>query len=338
MSRLTPLLCALVVTTCAQACSDDPVTHAADAELLDTGGSDLGRLDVDAAADGAADGVGDVADGGDDATQDLADAADSVPLDAADAAEVAVDAADASSGPMLTIVVEGSLEDLNITDGSSGQTPDPYFYGLQRLQMLDPTGATAPATVFDHAPGQVMVDMLGRTVVARVPIADLPDGTYTQFRIVLTVLEATVNATVHDIPSVGTLATPLAITYALSNVNNDDYEMRQGDAIIASSVLGVSFERHFPVSYPEPSPGGWAESVDGRTFVTFALAEPLVVSSDVPADVAYVIRYYVHESFRWTDLRLEGYAAGEWDVSASPTGVNEAVTRFGANGFEVFAE
>jgi hypothetical protein len=41
----------------------------------------------------------------------------------------------------------------------------------------------------------------------------------------------------------------------------------------------------------------------------------------------------IADSYRWVDLRLEGYAAGRWDVSAS--GTTEETRMFGVSGYHI---
>jgi len=204
--------------------------------------------------------------------------------------------------------------------------------------MLRSAGDADPATIFDHAPSHVFVDMHDHTEVADVAMASLPEDTFTHFRITLTLVEATVDATIHEVPVLGTVATPLDITYALSDFDDGGVSFEQGEAEIVAEVGGQTFTvpASWPVSYPSPAPGAWAESVEQTTWVTFTLSEPLVITPDATGRT-YVITYFVADSFRWRDDTVAGYTDGEWDLDFA-TARAEAVLQFGANAFEISAE
>ena len=108
-----------------------------------------------------------------------------------------------ASGPTLTIRVAGALEDRSSDDGLAGQTPSVWTYGLQRFELLRTPDDPNPAVIFDYAPDFVLVDMLSDNVVAEVPIAQLPAGSFPYFRIVLTHSEVVVATALHQIPKIG---------------------------------------------------------------------------------------------------------------------------------------
>lgn len=245
---------------------------------------------------------------------------------------------DVIAGPLLRIYVEGSLEDKAPADGLSAQTPEPYAYGLQRLEMLRSADDPAPETIFDYGAEHVMVDMHASNLVAEVPASDLPDDVFTHFRITVPLLKATVAGTLHEVPTLGTWSTDLDITYALADLDTEELgAMDQGDARVSLEVFGnpMTFPFHWPVAYPLPAPDAWAEAVDGTTLVTFALSPPLTVSSFAGADVAYRITYFVHDSFRWQDEDEEGYVEAVWDIKASSPQTFEPVLWFGSNAYAV---
>ena len=243
-------------------------------------------------------------------------------------------------GPKVTIVVEGDLEDRSPADGLASQTPSVYRYGLQRLELLRALDDPAPAVIFDYAPDYVVVDMLDRNIVATVPMATLPSGAYPYFRIVLTHMEARVDASLHGVPVVGDLAAPLDLLYALSDLHNAVYDMDQGDAVVSANFFGTPYSvpTHWGVPAPNPSPGATAEAVDGEWRVTFPVAPAFVPSPETPVDVTYTVRFFVTEGFRWRDLSTPGYTAGAWDVTVAPAAAFEPVERFGANAYEVDLE
>lgn len=241
-------------------------------------------------------------------------------------------------GPTLTIVVEGNPEPSG-DPAASSQTPSPYFYGLQRLELLRAKDDADPVVIFDYAPADVQVDMHTQNVVAEVPMADLPNDSFTYFRIVLTRLEATVNATLHEVPVVGTLTTPVDLVYALSDTEHDGKAMAQGDARVTINVAGNAYTvpTHWPVTYPEPAPGAWAESINGTSRVTFALVPALTVSANSLQDLTYVIRYHVAGGFEWIDADdPASFKPGIWDIELGTPPTAETVVRFGATAYEVF--
>lgn len=284
-------------------------------------------------------------DAGDGAATDAArphDTLDAVPdahLDGADAPEATPDTA--VDGPKLVIVVEGSTEEIPPDDGHASQTPEPYRYGLQRMLLLRDVDDPAPEVIFDHAPSHVLVDMHDRTTVAEVAIAGLPQGSFPYFRIALTHVDATVETRLHGVPVVGTVKVPMRIVYALSDATVDAIAMDQGDARATANIYGqvVTTPYSWPVTYPLPVPGAWAESIGGTTYVTFMLPEPLEVSAAPTDDLTFAIRYQIRDSFRWIDTDAEeGYADGVWDITVSTPIFAETVVQFGATSFELVPE
>ena len=245
-------------------------------------------------------------------------------------------------GPILSVVVVGSLEDRSPDDGLSAQTPEPYFYWLEKLELMRSDNDPNPEVIFDYYPSYVKVNMHapeGAEPIYVGPIDQLPYGYFTHFRITLTVMDCEVEATLHNVPVLGTLITPLQITYALSDVDNDELTMRQGDVMVSGNIYGrdVTIPSHWPMLYPEPSPDARAESVDGKTQVTFTLSDPIDVSPDADRDVTQGVRYYIYNSFRWEDEDEEGYFENAWDIDVV-TLEFEPIRRFGANYFEPFRE
>ncbi|MBT3219778.1 MAG: hypothetical protein HN348_11850 [Proteobacteria bacterium] len=242
---------------------------------------------------------------------------------------------DADNDSLLSINVEGSLDDRTPQDGFSAQTPEPYYYGLQRFEMLESKDDTEPTVVFDYAPDFVYVNMHDTNEVAVVEQKDLEDGTYTHFRLVLTHVQVKVDATIRNVPFIGNYPTKITMMMALSDFESKDFgTMTQGQGF-SSCIVGPD-EMVFPfdgdLEYPEPGPFAWAESIDGETWVTFTLAEPVVVSP-TSTDQAYVMRFYIYEGFRWEEQDLATYVDGVWDIPAD--GDPEPVMRFGANAYEV---
>lgn len=279
--------------------------------------------------------VGDTS--GDAANDDTASDPDSAVV--ADTATVDTAQVDTSpGGPTLTIHVAGALEDRSTEDGLAGQTPSVWNYGLQRFELLRSLDDPNPAVIFDYAPDFVLVDMLQDNVVAEVPIAGLPSGTFPYFRIVLTHAEVVVAAALHHVPVVNDYSTDLDIVYALSDVKSGDLDMVQGDATVTADIFGTQYQvpTHWQVPAPSPGPNAWAEAVDGEWRVTFASNPALAPSSLANADVTYGIRFYVTNAFRWRDQAGTGYATDVWDLDIGPPASFEPIERFGANAYEVY--
>lgn len=320
----------------------------------DDGGSG-GRLDQDGLVSGpdgllGDDASHDVADdtaGGDTMATDTGGAdtvtADSISADAVTADTVSADTVETcvtanADGPALTIRVDGAFEDRSPADGLAAQTPTTWIYGLQRLELLRSVDDPHPEVVFDYAPGFVLVDLLANNEVAHVPIACLPTGTFTYFRIVLTHEEIVVASTLHQVPVLVDYATPLDITYALSDVHLNGHDLKQGDVIVKANIFGTEYAvpSRWDVPAPSPAPDAWATALNGEWLVTFAIAPSLVPSSTVGVDVTYGIRFYVTNAFRWEDQATTGYTTGVWDISLGPPATFEPVKRLGANGYEVY--
>jgi|GEM_PF-3024368 len=320
MRSLLPLVLLAMVLPAA-ACGDDGGSSSLHQDGTINGPDGLGG---DAAGD---------ATGEDAAEEDSVAEADTVAADTA-----VVDTG--SSGPTLKIRVDGSLDDRSPDDGLAAQTPSVWEYGLQRLELLRSDDDPNPEVIFDYAPGFVTVDMLTDNVVAEVPIASLPSGSFPYFRIVLTHAHVVVDAALHEVPTINDHATELDLVYALSDVDAEGITMSQGDVTVTADIYGTEYQvpTRWPVQSPSPAPTAWAEAVDGEWRVTFAVHPSLTPSPQVTTDVTYAIRFYIANAFRWRDQAEPGYAADIWDLTIGPPAGYEPVERFGANAYEVYYE
>lgn len=244
-------------------------------------------------------------------------------------------------GPFVTIIVRGSLDDFQPNDGLAAQTPDPYIYGLQKLELLRTADDPAPHVVFDYDPGFVEVDMHGDNVVAKVPIPTLPTDTFSHFRITLSHLEIEVDATIHGVPVIETLSTRLQVFYALSDLQDQAGKtFDQGEAVATATLGGQTYETPYDwaVEYPNPGPNAWADSFENKTRVTFTMNPLLDTVTATPIDLTYVNVYYILGSFRWQDQAQPGYTEDVWDSTLGPPPAVEPVLRLGANAYQLFLQ
>ena len=244
-------------------------------------------------------------------------------------------------GPYVTFVIEGSLEDRVPDDGFSGQTPNPYYFGVQKLEFLRTPDDENPEVIFDHSPHWVLADLYApETIVAKVPIAQLPDGVFNYFRVVLTHVEAGLDVSFHGVPFFGEMQAHLNIIYALSDIDSGTLTMNQGDANIeidfAGSPMTVPYQ--LQPAFPPATDQFWVESVDNQTVVNCMFSPPFVVSPMLHGDVTYVMRYYFKDSFRWQDTDAPGYSNGAWDVSLDNMVPSwETIVWFGATKYGAYA-
>ena len=180
--------------------------------------------------------------------------------------------------------------------------------------------------------------MHASNTVARVPIASLPDGTFTHFRIALTHVDMEVGVAFHNVPVVSDATTRMRIVYGLAPVDVSGAHLVQGDMRLSGSLFNTPFSvtQHVESPAPVAGPGVTVSYAGGETHVTFMLAAPLVTSPEVPTDVTHICRFFITGSFRWEDTAAPAHAPDVWDVDLAANGHPldaEPVTQLGANGF-----
>lgn len=240
----------------------------------------------------------------------------------------------AAGGAEVRIYIEGDVSPMIIEDGASGQTPKSYTMGLGRFDVLRSADDPAPVTVFDHKEAPVEVDLLSRTLGGSARLADLPGGTYTHGRVLLTSARVTVAATVH----LG-LAVPgdLTILTALSDGTVGGKPMQQGQAEFTFQVGAAQQTVPGVVPALPTTAGGTIVQQQGQTWMIFPFPEPLTLSPAATQDHAATITYRVFESFRWQDEDKPGYQTAVFDIDAA-TMSYEPVTNFGATAYAVTTE
>lgn len=230
-------------------------------------------------------------------------------------------------GGLLSIFIRGDLTPKLFSDGLSGQTPKQYVMGLGRFDILRSAGDPSPVTVFDHGQKPVEVNLLSETLGGSRPLAELPAGTYSHGRVLLTHARFTVAAVVHapGVPLPGDIASVVALSDGII----DGKPWTQGQATFSFAGFTV------PGSVPAlPSTaGGTIVSSGGRTWLVFPFPKPLTVGGS-GADHRATIIYQVHESFRWQDQDKAGYQPKIFDVDPLAPSF-EPVLNFGATGYAI---
>lgn len=233
-------------------------------------------------------------------------------------------------GGLLSIFIRGDLTPKVFSDGLSGQTPKQYVMGLGRFDILRSPGDPAPVTVFDHGQKPVEVNLLSETLGGSRPLAELPPGTYSHGRVLLTHARFAVAAVVHAGSGV-LLPGDISSVVALSDGTIDGKPWTQGQATF--SFAGFTVPGTVP-ALPSTA-GGTIVSSGGRTWLVFPFPEPLAVGSS-GADHKATIIYQVYESFRWQDQDKAGYQPKTFDVD--PLAMSfEPVLNFGATGYSIEA-
>jgi len=234
--------------------------------------------------------------------------------------------ADDAASPMLSIFIRGESTPTTFTDGYSGQTPKEYRMGLGRFDIMTSAADPSPVTVFDHGASPVEVDMLSKTLGGQAPIADLPAGTYTHGRVLLTMTSFTVAATVH----IGA-AVPgdLKVVVALSDTTVGGAAWSKGKATFTFAQQTLP-----AVVPPFPTTGGGAVVEEpGKTWLVFPFPAPITLSPTTASHTATIV-YKVYQAFRWEDESKAGYAPGAFDVD--PLAMSwEPLKNFGATGYAV---
>lgn len=239
---------------------------------------------------------------------------------------------DAPGRSVIEIFVEGDATAKTFTDGYSGQTPRDFFLGLQRFELLRAIDDPAPVKVFDLSPGYTEVDMSTKTLVGVGRTPDIPAGTYTHGRVLLTMARFTVDATAHS--GAAQLAGTMTVLDAISATTIDGTPFTKGQGQL--HFVSGSFTNTQAYTLP-PLPGTAGGTIvdDGpRTWMVFPFPLPMAIDPTDSTTHQAAIIYETYESFRWEEKPLTGYATGAWDVNANLVDT-EAVKNFGATGYRV---
>jgi hypothetical protein len=283
------------------------------------GGSD----DEDATTDG------DAAPDADDATTTDDVAADDATPDVTDTGEE-TDAACPDCG-MIRIYVEGDTTPKTFTDSLDGQTPFEYLIGVSSYRVLRSADDIAPVTCFDYGADTFAIDMQTDNLVGRCATSSFPLGTYTHGMTKVDWITYKVVGDVH----VGTLALPATfqIFKAFSACDYDGTHYAAGTGWVGYDVSGTT--GRIPYVFPELAAiAGVIYRTEGDAFyMIFPFTHPFVIGEADALEHWSRMFWEIADSYRWLDLRLDGYASGRWDVSS--TGTTEEVRMFGVSGYHI---
>lgn len=242
---------------------------------------------------------------------------------------------DAPGRAVIEIYFEGDSTPKTYGDGYSGQTPRDYFMGVQRFELLRAADDPDPVTVFDFAPGYTEVDMATKTLVGVGRTGQIPAGTYSHGRLLLTMARLTVNATAHG--GTTSLGGTMSVLDAISETTIDGAPFAKGQCRLEFVSGTYSNTQSYPLP-PLVDLGGGTIVDDGpRTFLLFPFPLPMPID---PADTAThraTVTLDTYEAFRWEEKQLAGYAGGVWDISANLAEA-EVVKNFGVTGYRLATE
>ncbi len=227
----------------------------------------------------------------------------------------------------LSIYIQGDTTPSTFSDGLAGQTPKEYAMGLGRFDLLRSPADPAPVVVFDHGSQPVEVDLLGLTLGGQARFADLPAGSYSHGRILLTMSRFKVAAQVH----VGAMTVPgdISVVSALSDTTIEGKAWKQGETTF--SFMTYTLPAVLPLL--PTTGGGTVVQMNGQTWLVFAFPTPITIGPSAKDRKATIV-YKVFESFRWQDETKPGYFQQQLDVDALGLSY-EPVKSFGATGYGV---
>ena len=278
-------------------------------------------------SDAPTDGDGTVA--ADDATAGDDVAGDDTTPDAVDGGEE-TDAACPDCGT-IRIHVAGDPTPKTFTDGLAGQTPTEYFIGVSAYRVLRSVDDTAPVSCFDYGADTFAIDMQTDNLVGRCATSSFPLGTYTHGMTKVVWITYKVVGDVH----VGSLTLPAVfqIFKAFSACDYDGSRYAAGDGWVGYDVGGTT--GRIPYVFPDlPAPAGVSYRSEGDAlWMVFQFSHPFVIGEADALEHWARMFWEIADSYRWVDVRLDGYAAGRWDVSS--TGTTEEVRMFGVSGYHI---
>ncbi len=242
-----------------------------------------------------------------------------------------------SSGANIEIHMRSSTAPFAHMDGLAGQTPSLHKSGVRSLTLFRQMGDPEPLEVFDFGQDSVEVDYAdgADTLIYTAKAGDLPEATFTVARVVHTYVKYKVSASMHYMGF--TIPGEFDNMQVMSDGTLVDGQLRDA-GYYEYEFTGAS--QTFPVSgtnapVPEYDAGGGFSVVFENGEWAYYFPVNLPVNPGLATDVSVVLGVNMHESFRWQDETMPGYATGIFDVT--PT-TFEPVLRFGANSFSLTLE
>ncbi|HSO36237.1 MAG TPA: hypothetical protein VLT33_27105 [Labilithrix sp.] len=241
------------------------------------------------------------------------------------------------SGPRLTLALRGSIEPVAHADAFASQTPSRQIVAVKSLWLYTSASDPSPVKVLDLGARSVETDLVtGMTSeIGTVALRSLPAGTYTLAKVGTAYVRYSVASRMH---AALTADGRYDNVQALSDGAVIDGQTHQKgwyryQFSVGATPYGVLEGENAPV--PQlPAGGGIAlDSSGAESFYVFPTL--VVIDPTVTSDQRVVCEVNVHESFRWQDQALAGYAARVYDTT--PTSF-EPVMAFGANAFSLKLE
>jgi hypothetical protein len=234
--------------------------------------------------------------------------------------------------------IKGSTEAVPHVDGFAGETAKVQIAAIKSLWLLRSDDDPAPVKVFDRGDQPALVDYVTGEPVTLATVARkaVPSGTYRKAKVGVAYVKYSVPARMHD--------AGVAVDGQYDNVQAlsdgaiiDGAPRARGWYRYAFSYAGTTYGTLEGGGAPTPAvptTGGVGLDTSGaEAFYTFGF--DAAYDGTVTYDEIVTFEANVHESFRWQDQALAGYAPRVFDTT--PTSF-EPVMSFGANAYKVTFE
>lgn len=237
----------------------------------------------------------------------------------------------------MTITMRGSTAPFAHADGYAGETPRKQIVAIKSLWLYRSPSDPNPLKVFDHGDHPVEVELVsGKTFeLAKIAARSLPAGVFTLAKSGASYVKYAVDARMHGGTAFGALDGYYDNQQALSDgAVIDGKKKKKGDFRYSFVAGGTTIGTLEGENAPTPvatSAGGITMDMSGpETFYLFPVQ--MAVDPYVAKDQRVELELNVHQSFRWQDQTLPGYATGVYDTTPSTF---EPVMAFGANAFRL---
>ncbi len=240
-------------------------------------------------------------------------------------------------GPRVTITMRGSTAPFAHADGFAGETPRMQIVAIKSLWLYRSAADPNPVKVFDHGDAPVEVELVSgkETEIAKVAARSLPAGVFTLAKSGASYVKYAVDARMHSGTAFGALDGFYDNQQVLSDgAILDGKKRKKGDFRYSFVANGATIGTLEGANAPTPvatTAGGISMDMSGpETFYVFPIQ--MAVDPNVGQDQHVDFELNVHQSFRWQDQGLPGYATGVYDTTPSSF---EPVMAFGANAFQL---